>query len=391
MEASRHFFAFESPTRFIHAPEVPSPTRFMPRHLRGVICGVGLLVLSLGSSLANGEPIIPPTSTVASTVPTNHDLNPYGIAFVPGGVPSGSALKPGDVVVSNFNAPSNKQGTGTTIVKLVTDGKPVTFFQGQNLGLTTALAVLKSGFVLVGNLPTTNGTAITSNSSLLVITPQGAFLSELKNPTLLDGPWDMTVIIDQGPQVSAFVSNVLNGTVARIDINIGPSGATLLNSSHIIASGYAHRSDPAALVIGPTGLAYDAAHDVLYVASTNDNAVFAVSGAAALTHDNGRGSVIYQDNDHLRGPLALALAPNGDLVTANGDAINPDPQQQHGSEIVEFTPQGRFVATMQVDPTPGSAFGLAFGLSSSGQSQFAAVNDNTNTATVWTLRPIGGN
>ncbi|WP_193752467.1 hypothetical protein [Cupriavidus sp. IDO] len=387
MEASRYFSAFESPTRFMRAPEVP-PNRFMARHLRGV-CGVGLLVLSLGSSLAGGEPIIPPTSTVASTVPTNHDLNPYGIAFVPGGVPPGSALKPGDVVVSNFNAPSNKQGTGTTIVKLVTDGKPVTFFQGQNLGLTTALAVLKSGFVLVGNLPTTNGTAITSNSSLLVITPNGAFLSELKDPTLLDGPWDMTVIIDQGPQVSAFVSNVLNGTVARIDINIGPSGATLLNSSHIIASGYAHRSDPAALVIGPTGLAYDAAHDVLYVASTNDNAVFAVSGAAALTHDNGRGSVIYQDNDHLRGPLALALAPNGDLVTANGDAINPDPQ--HGSEIVEFTPQGRFVATMQVDPTPGSAFGLAFGLSSSGQPQFAAVNDNTNTATVWTLRPIGGN
>jgi len=361
----------------------------MPGQLRGVICGVGLLVLSLGSTLAGGEPIIPPTSTVASTVPTNHNLNPYGIAFVPGGVPPGSALKPGDVVVSNFNAASNKQGTGTTIVKLVTDGKPVTFFQGQNLGLTTALAVLKSGFVLVGNLPTTNGTTITSSGSLLVITPQGELLSELKSPTLLDGPWDMTVIIDQGPQVTAFVSNVLNGTVARIDINIGAGGATLLNSSHIIASGYKHRPDPAALVIGPTGLAYDAAHDVLYVASTNDNAVFAVSGAAALTHDNGTGSVIYADTGHLHGPLALALAPNGDLVTANGDAFNPDPAQP--SEIVEFTPQGQFIAQMQVDPSPGSAFGLAFGLSSSGDSQFAAVNDNTNTATVWTLRPIGGN
>ncbi len=389
MNASRRFSALESPTRFIHVPKGLLPTRFVPRHLRGVIYGVGLLVLSLGASLAGGEPIIPPTSTVASTVPTNHDLNPYGIAFVPGGVPSGSALMPGDVLVSNFNAASNKQGTGTTIVKLVTDGKPVTFFQGQNRGLTTALAVLKSGFVLVGNLPTTNGTAITSNSSLLVITPQGRLLSELNDPILLDGPWDMTVAIDQGPQVTAFVSNVLNGTVARIDINIGASGATLLNSSHIIASGYSHRTDPAALVVGPTGLAYDAAHDVLYVASTNDNKVFAVSRAAALARDNGPGTVIYQDIDHLRGPLALALAPNGDLVTANGDAINPN--AQHASEIVEFTPDGRFIATMQVDPSPGSAFGLAFGLSSSGQPQFAAVNDNTNTATVWTLRPIGGN
>ncbi|AST85733.1 MULTISPECIES: hypothetical protein [Ralstonia solanacearum species complex] len=322
-------------------------------------------------------------------MPNNHDVNPYGIAFVPAGLPAGSALQAGDVVVSNFNAASNKQGTGTTIVKLVTDGKPVTFFQGQNLGLTTALAVLKSGYVLVGNLPTTNGATITSTGSLLVITPQGKLLSELKDPTLLDGPWDMTVIIDNGQQVTAFVSNVLNGTVARIDLNIGPNGATLLQSSHLIASGYAHRPDPAALVVGPTGLAYDAAHDVLYVASTNDNKVFAIAGAAALAHDNGPGSVIYQDSNHLRGPLALALAPNGDLVTANGDAINPDPNQS--SEIVEFTPDGRFVAQMQVDPAPGSAFGLAFGLSSSGQPQFAAVNDSTNTAIVWTLRPVGGN
>ncbi|EEA01726.1 conserved hypothetical protein [Burkholderia sp. H160] len=97
-------------------------------------------------------------------------------------------------------------------------------------------------------------------------------------------------------------------------------------------------------------------------------------------------SLRYQDNTHLHGPLALALAPNGDLVTANGDAVNP-PDAQHASEIVEFTPGGSFVAQMQVDPTAGAAFGLAFGLSSSGQSQFAAVNDNTNTATVWTLRP----
>lgn len=384
MKTSRLLSALASPTRMTPPPKSPPPTGFMPRHLRGAICGVGLVVLSLGSSVAGGQPIIPPTSTVASTVPANHDVNPYGIAFVPAGVPAGNMLQPGDVVVSNFNAGSNKQGTGTTIVKLVTDGKPVTFFQGQNLGLTTALAVLKSGYVLVGNLPTTNGSTLSSTSSLLVITPQGKLLSELKDSTLLDGPWDMTVAIDNGARVTAFVSNVLNGTVARIDINIGANGATLLQSSHIIASGYTHRTDPAALVVGPTGLAYDAAHDVLYVASTNDNAVFAVSGAAALAHDNGTGTKIYQDSAHLRGPLALALAPNGDLVTANGDAVNPDPNQ--ASEIVEFTPSGQFVAQMQVDPSPGSAFGLAFGLSSSGQSQFAAVNDSTNTATVWTLR-----
>ena len=291
MNASRQLSAVEFLTTATRPLKAPVPTRFAPRRLRGTLSGIGLVALTLGTSIARAEPILPPTSTVASTVPTNGDVNPYGIAFVPGGVPSSSVLKPGDVVVSNFNAASNQQGTGTTIVKLVTDGAAVTFFQGQNLGLTTALAVLKSGYVLVGNLPTTNGT-VTSAGSLLVINPQGGLVSELKDSTLLDGPWDMTVVIDRAPQVTAFVSNVLNGTVARIDLNISTSGATLLSSSHIVASGYAHRTDPAALVVGPTGLAYDAAHDVLYVASTNDNAVFAVSRAATRTRDDGPGRVV---------------------------------------------------------------------------------------------------
>lgn len=390
MKASRPASAGELPARVIRRLKAPLPGRFAPRQCRSALYGIGLIALSslsFGTAMAHEGSILPPSSTVASTVPvpTNGDLNPYGIAFVPSGVPSTGALKPGDVVVSNFNAASNQQGTGTTIVKLVTDGAPVTFFQGQNLGLTTALAVLKSGYMLVGNLPTTTGGAIASTGSLLVINPQGGLLSTLKDSTLLDGPWDMTVAVDGTSQVTAFVSNVLNGTVARIDISIGTSGAMLLKSSRIIASGYAHRTDPAALVVGPTGLAYDAAHDLLYVASTNDNAVFAVSGALARTRDDGPGRIVYQDNEHLHGPLALALAPNGDLVTANGDAVNP-PDSQHASEIVEFTPEGRFVAQMQVDPTVGAAFGLAFGLSSTGQSQLAAVNDSTNTATVWTLR-----
>ncbi|AWV04101.1 hypothetical protein DM992_24750 [Burkholderia sp. JP2-270] len=316
-------------------------------------------------------------------MPANGDLNPYGIAFVPRGVPTWSTLKPGDVVVSNFNAASNAQGTGTTIVKLSPGNTPATFFQGRNLGLTTALAVLRSGFVLAGNVPAPDGKTVVAPGSLLVINPQGNLVTQLVSATLLDGPWDMTVI-DRGQRVTAFVSNVLNGTVARIELAIGNDGVTMLPSSHIIASGYVNRTDPNALVVGPTGLAYDPNVDVLYVASTGDNAVFAIQNAASTNRNGGVGRMIYFDTKHLHGPLALALAPNGHLVTANGDAVNADPQ--HPSEIVEFTVDGRFVAQMQVDIVPGAAFGLAFGRGSKGQSQFAAVNDNTNTATVWTLR-----
>jgi DNA-binding beta-propeller fold protein YncE len=158
---------------------------------------------------------------------------------------------------------------------------------------------------------------------------------------------------------------------------------TVLPGATIIASGYLHRPDPAALVVGPTGLAYDAHHDVLYVASTGDNAVFAINNAATANHDGGMGTLVYQDNAHLRGPLGLALAPNGHLITANGDAVNADTTQP--SELVEFTVNGQFVAQFSIDSVQGSAFGIAFGMDSHQHVQFAAVDDDTNTATVWTL------
>jgi len=60
------------------------------------------------------------TSTIGSTVPANGDVNPYGLAVVPTSVGS---LTAGDFLVSNFNAKSNNQGTGTTIVELTPAGQ----------------------------------------------------------------------------------------------------------------------------------------------------------------------------------------------------------------------------------------------------------------------------
>ncbi len=120
-----------------------------------------------------------------------------------------------------------------------------------------------------------------------------------------------------------FLSNVLSGTETRFDARVVPGGLTILSGTQI-ASGYMHRCDPAALVVGPPGLVYDPSKDVLYVAATEDNKVFAVSHAAETTHDGDTGRVIYEDSVHLHGPLGMAAAPNGDLLVANSDAINPD-------------------------------------------------------------------
>jgi sugar lactone lactonase YvrE len=317
-----------------------------------------------------------------STVPANGDLNPYGVAFVPPGFPAGGTINPGDVLVSNFNNSDNMQGTGSTIVTVPTNDAVGLFFQGQaGLGLSTALAVLKEGLVLVGNFPTADGSCATAQAgSLLVLDSSGNLLANLADSSI-DGPWDMTVSDPGKGNVQIFIANALNGTVTRLNAAATASGLTVQKETQI-ASGYMHRCDPAALVVAPTGLVYDASHDILYVASTEDNAVFAVRGAGKASSDGGTGKIIYQDHVHLHGPNGLAMAANGDLLAANSDAINGDANQP--SEIVEFTTAGKFVKQISVDPLQGSAFGLA--VATSGHlARFAAVDDGANTLNIWTV------
>src|ERR1700757_1677220 len=65
---------------------------------------------------------LPPHFIVSSTIPANGDLNPYGVAFVPQDFPVGGKIAPGDVLVANFNASNNLQGTGVTIIKFTPTG-----------------------------------------------------------------------------------------------------------------------------------------------------------------------------------------------------------------------------------------------------------------------------
>jgi sugar lactone lactonase YvrE len=331
-----------------------------------------------------------PTFT-PSTVPGNGDVNPYGVAFVPEGFPSDSPLRPGDVLVANFNAASNLQGTGTTIVRVDRHGHATPFFQGPTgLGLTTALGILRSGFVLVGNLPSPTGACTpgmagqengVGQGSLLVVDRHGKLVSTLQNSSFLDGPWDLA-LRDEGTTAQVYVSNVLNGTVSRLDLRIEEGRELEVHGMTRVASGYAHRCDPAALVVGPTGLSLDTTHDVLYVASTADNAIFAVDDARARG-DQGPGDVFVQDPTHLHGPVGLTRTAGGVLIATQGDAVNPDPQ--HPSELVEFDRHGRFIDQRSVDPAPGSAFGLAVRPRGDDGFVFAAVDDGQNVLDVWVV------
>jgi uncharacterized protein (TIGR03118 family) len=323
-----------------------------------------------------------PPPQAFSTVPANGDVNPYGVAFVPNNVVTGGLLHGGDTLVANFNNNTNTQGTGTTIVDIGPNGQSSVFFQGQaGLGLDTALSVLRNGFVIVGNAPI-NGTTV-KQGSLLIIDKTGTLKMTLTDANLLNGPWDMTVH-DMGNTAVLFVSNVLSGGITRITLTFSATGPTV-KSMVQIAHGYATRTDPAALVVGPTGLAYNAATDTLYVASTGDNKIFAIAHASTTT-DKGMGRLVVQDQTNLHGPLGLVLAPNGNLIVANGDAQNPD--ANNPNLILEYTPQGKLVGTpFELEPAsvgPGAAFGIAIS-SSNGEIRFAAVDDATNKLDIWTF------
>jgi hypothetical protein len=168
------------------------------RLARYSLLGTAIALLPITQALADVDIAAQFVPLQVSTVPANGDTNPYGVVFVPLTFSAGGPLKPGDVLVSNFNNANGLQGTGTTIVRVTPAGQQSLFFNGNpknlpppTLGLTTALGVLSSGFVLVGNVPTSDGATI-KPGSLLVLDHNGNLIATLTN--LLDSPWDLTTL-----------------------------------------------------------------------------------------------------------------------------------------------------------------------------------------------------
>jgi hypothetical protein len=358
-----------------------------------VICVFLIGGVALASFNFN-NPIIPNlVITSASTVPSNGDTNPYGVAFVPQGFPSNGLLKPGDILVSNFNNSAGKQGTGTTIVQINPVAplpEPETFFQGATTpGLSLVLGFLRQGYVVVGNVPSLDGSGVCQTGTvgpgvLQFLDKNANVVLTLTNAQLLNGPWGLA-IRENAKSTQIFVANVLSGTVTRLNLSIGRSNSSnpiRVISTTQIASGYTHGCAGTSFVAGPAGLAYDKKKDVLYVSSTQDNAIYAVKKASSTVTDNGTGSIVIKDATHLHGPIGLLLAPNGDFISAQGDVTNVD--TNFPSEIVEFTPTGDFVAEVSIDPAPGGAFGIALASTQKG-FKFAAVDDNTNTLAIWNI------
>ena len=95
----------------------------------------------------------------------------------------------------------------------------------------------------------------------------------------------------------------------------------------------------------------------------------ASGGTASGTVVSSGGSELVSGGGALNGPLGLAIAPNGDILTVNADDGN----------MVETTPAGTQVAVKAVDVT-GTGGGTLFGLAVRPNSQGVYfVNDGNNT------------
>jgi hypothetical protein len=246
------------------------------------------------------------------------------------------------------------------------------------IGLTTALAVLSGGWVVVGSLPDAPGGALPSENpaGCLVVLNSAGTPVETWTGAFLNGPWDLTAV-PTATGADLFVADVLTrpagawGTpttgecdIERLSVSLsGPMPA--LTGWTAVGNHFFWRANPAAFVQGPTGVAL-APSGTLYVAETPQNHITAIPDALTRTTAVSDGTSTLTSGGALHGPLGLTVAPNGDVVTVNGN----------NGIAVEVDPAGQQVATkLLVENGAGDLFGLT---TTPDQSGLLFVNDGTN-------------
>jgi len=361
---------------------------------------VGLSTLALSATTAaSAEALLAGLrhhTTVTSTITDNGDLNPYAVVVAP---VSAGKIQKGDVLVDNFNNQSNLQGTGGTIIDYNPSTHATTLFAKipqtlaqcpGGIGLTTAMTMLSSGWVIVGSAPSKDGTTRTKGAGCLLVLDADGKLVTAWSGSHINAPWGNMAVIDNGATATLFVSMagfdmagpekvdpatglpvVLNkSTVLRINLAIAPGSPPKVTGQTVIASGFGARADKDVFLIGPTGLAL--VGSTLYVSDAVENRIVAIPDAASRASSAGTGKTVSKDG-LLQRPLAMAATGNGHILACNGK----------NGQVVEFDPaSGQQLAAQWIDsnqaqspPGNGDLFGLA--MAPDGKT-FYYVADDTN-------------
>jgi streptogramin lyase len=337
-------------------------------------------------------------SLLSPTVPSNGDQNPYAIVVAP---VSAGAIHAGDVLVTNFNDETNLQGLGSTIVRIDPATKQMTQFAKLprtlpscpgGIGFTTAMTMLKTGWVIVGSTPSADGMARTKGPGCILVLDSSGNLADSWSGPDINGPWGNMAVVDNGATATLFVSNagfgidastkidpatgypqvVTKATVLRLTLSVPAGGKPVITGRTVVADGFGARADKSVFLIGPTGLALGP-DGTLYVSDAVGNRITAIPNALTRTDSGGTGRVVTKD-ELLQRPLAMVMAPNGHLLVTNG--LN--------GQVVEIDPVAgkqlfaRWVDADKAQSPPGS--GDLFGIAMTPQGNaFYFVEDEINS------------
>ena len=310
---------------------------------------------------------------IGSTIDPKHgQLNPYGLAVAPSTTGDFTA---GDLVVCNFNAKSNVQGTGYTIVALhpTPGSKPLLVAASKVLKGCDALALSSGDDIWAADFSANDNPVFGANGTLETNIKGAPF----------DHPWGQ-VFAQSASSAAFYASNAGNGEIIRINL---ASKFTY----DVIAKGFAVNHGKPGSIFGPSGLTYDPNGDILYIVDGTNNTVVAFSNVSSIP----AGGIIVEKggktfkgpsaNDArlvfsgspLNGPISATLLPNENLVIGNtGNASGQN-------IMVELTPSGTVLATRNVDKgASGSLFGIVATGTSDADTKIYFNDDNDNNLQV---------
>lgn len=305
--------------------------------------------------------------------PDNGAGNPYGLTVAP--VSSGD-FTAGDLVVCDFNAKSNVQGTGRSIVAI--HPKP-----GSKPTHVSSIKPLKGCDALaLGGDDTIWAASMVANDNPVIAT-SGDLIQNIKGKPFTQ-PWGQVFAAPKTGSPAFYETNAGDGSVVRI--NLGS-----VFTYDVIATGFPVNHGKPGTALAPSGLAYDASIDTLYFADGMNNTIVAFkdvstipAGGIKAKHNGMKFSgpsasdarIVFAGKP-LNGPISTALLPNGNLVA--GNTLDPDGKNL----MIEVSAAGKLLDVRNVDTGPaGSLFGIVATGTNDRNTKIYFNDDNDNNLQV---------
>jgi hypothetical protein len=311
---------------------------------------------------------------IGSTIDSEHDqLNPYGLTVAPS---TAGDFTAGDLVVCNFNAKSNRQGTGFTIVALHPHpgARPRLVSDSRKLLGCNALALSPGDDIWAAAFKAHDNP---------VISASGALEANIKGRPFYH-PFGQVFAQPTSGNPAFYETNAADGTVVRI--NLGSSF-----TFDVVARGFPINRGRPGSILAPSGLAYNPNGDILYVVDGTNNSVTALSNVSTIPNN---GVMVSKNGRHFSGksgsdahlvyagrpldsPISSALLFNGNLVV--GNTGNPSGQ----NIMVELSPSGQVLDVRNIDRgASGAIFGMVATGTSAADTKLYFNDDNDNNLQV---------